>query len=281
MHIVTALSLIGAAVVTAGTVPAGHAQPEVAQATPTPGGPYYLALGDSLTSGYQPDGSHIPGYAHLFFQTLQAHGVVTQMLNLACSGESTRSLIKGGCPAGDPPNSYGGYPRGAASQLDAALAFIRAHPGHVRYVTIDIGVNDVYAQHYPPMTPWCRLAVTDAISGFHQVDTNLRTIYSRLRTALGSTGTLMALNLYDAYQNECARASSAQVSSIVTFNKHIARAAAAFHISVADVYSAFHSKTTPNHRLCVLTYICSKDDVHPTPAGHALIAAVLIKTAGY
>jgi hypothetical protein len=49
----------------------------------------------------------------------------------------------------------------------------------------------------------------------------------------------------------------------------------------SDVFTACHGKTTPNPRLCVLTYMCPNGDPHPTPSGHALIAAILAKTAGY
>lgn len=38
---------------------------------------YYLALGDSLAYGHQPDFVDNQGYAQDFFATLQAHGTTT------------------------------------------------------------------------------------------------------------------------------------------------------------------------------------------------------------
>ena len=32
----------------------------------------------------------------------------------------------------------------AGSQLDAAVAFLEAHPGQVAFITIDIGANDLF-----------------------------------------------------------------------------------------------------------------------------------------
>ena len=34
----------------------------------------------------------------------------------------------------------------AGSQLDAAVAFLQAHPGQVAFITIDIGANDLVAR---------------------------------------------------------------------------------------------------------------------------------------
>ena len=37
---------------------------------------YYLALGDSLAYGYQPDGDVVQGYADDFYTDLQTHGLL-------------------------------------------------------------------------------------------------------------------------------------------------------------------------------------------------------------
>ncbi len=53
--------------------------------------------------------------------------------NVSCPAETTTTLLHGG----------GWCPYAGGSQLAAAEAFLRAHPGQVRYITIDIGINDV------------------------------------------------------------------------------------------------------------------------------------------
>src|SRR5690349_10068078 len=97
------------------------------------GTPQYLALGDSLAFGYQPTRDFTQGYVQQLYATLHAKQPALALTNLGCPGETSRTLRLGGrCP----------YPNGA-SQLDTAVAFLRAHRHSVRLVTIDIGGNDV------------------------------------------------------------------------------------------------------------------------------------------
>src|SRR5689334_4134500 len=58
---------------------------------------YYMAIGDSLAFGYQPDLNWDDGYSNYFYSNLQGHGV-TDYDNLACPGETTATMINGGCP---------------------------------------------------------------------------------------------------------------------------------------------------------------------------------------
>src|SRR3954466_6984582 len=68
---------------------------------------HYLALGDSLAYGFQPNGDHTHGYVDDFFTFLQNQGVQDHQ-NLGCPGETSSSFINGGkCP----------YPSPFASQL--------------------------------------------------------------------------------------------------------------------------------------------------------------------
>ena len=98
---------------------------------------FYLALGDSLAWGYQPNWNIVQGYAEDLYVHLLPRGTFVEV-NMACSGETTTTFIAGGCPFA----LLKKYPY-AGPQLAAALAFIRHHPGRVSPVTIDIGANDV------------------------------------------------------------------------------------------------------------------------------------------
>ena len=93
---------------------------------------YQLSLGDSLTAGW---GSSAPStdYANLLVshEADQVPGLAIK--NVSCPMETTTTLLDGGGLC-----SYAG-----GSQLAAAEAFLRAHPGQVRYITIDIGINNV------------------------------------------------------------------------------------------------------------------------------------------
>jgi len=97
---------------------------------------WYLALGDSLSVGVQPDaaGASVEtgqGYAdQLHAALLPAHPGL-RLVKLGCPGETSRTMIDGGICR------YRG-----GSQLAAAVAFLRAHRGRVFLITIDIGAND-------------------------------------------------------------------------------------------------------------------------------------------
>src|SRR5262245_5428698 len=102
---------------------------------------YYLALGDSLAVGVQPDatGQLRPtpqGYAddlHLLLRTVLPD---LALAKLGCSGETTSSMITGQ----QSPCTYS-----AGSQLRQAVAFLQAHPNRVALITIDIGGDNLLA----------------------------------------------------------------------------------------------------------------------------------------
>src|SRR6202453_115030 len=103
---------------------------------PKPPPSYYLALGDSLSLGMQPNANGVlvetrQGYPNQLYATLRRTRPGLRLVHLGCSGETTKTMLNGGICQ---------YPGG--SQLAAATAFLRAHRGHVFLVTIDIGAND-------------------------------------------------------------------------------------------------------------------------------------------
>src|SRR5215472_9152549 len=128
-----ALALAG---VLAAVVAGCSAAPRSAPARHKPPVSYYLALGDSLAVGVQPDavGTSVEtrsGYADQLYATLRRSHPGLRLVKLGCPGETTATMMKGGiCP-------YSG-----GSQLAAAVSFLRAHRARVSLVTIDIGAND-------------------------------------------------------------------------------------------------------------------------------------------
>ncbi len=97
---------------------------------------WYLALGTSISVGYQPGRGETPnGYVDVLWRSLRKEQIPELALqNVGCSGETSRSMITG-------KNSLCNYPAG--SQLDEAVAFLTAHPGQVAFITIDVGANDL------------------------------------------------------------------------------------------------------------------------------------------
>src|SRR4029453_6708946 len=96
---------------------------------------YYLALGDSFSFGYQVTRLTTPpdpaAFDHGFVDSLSIYLRSIQpeitTVNYGCPGESTVTFIQGGCPA-----TAQGFPLHdsfSGAQLDAAVDFLRAHPG--------------------------------------------------------------------------------------------------------------------------------------------------------
>ena len=119
---------------------------------------YYLALGDSLSQGVQPDaaGGDVEtgqGYAdQLYAALLPAHPGL-RLVKLGCPGETSKTMIDGGICR---------YPGG--SQLAAAVAFLRAHRGRMFLITIDIGANDPEDCGSESMSPSMPLTAPPAVS---------------------------------------------------------------------------------------------------------------------
>ena len=92
---------------------------------------YYVALGDSMAAGAgAPPGR---GYVGNLFTHYGPRVPGLTLINYACSGESTATLI------GRSHCAYGAY----KSQLAPAVSFLRAHRGDLSLVTIDVGWNDI------------------------------------------------------------------------------------------------------------------------------------------
>src|SRR5499427_4365614 len=162
-----ALALAGVlAVVVAGC----SAAPRSAPARHKPPVSYYLALGDSLAVGVQPDtaGTSIEtrsGYADQLYATLRRSHQGLRLVKLGCPGETTATMINGGLCT---------YSHG--SQLAAAASFLHAHRARVSLVTIDIGAND--ADGCINLFSFSRVA--DCIrKSIPQATTNLTTIMKR------------------------------------------------------------------------------------------------------
>jgi lysophospholipase L1-like esterase len=154
---------------------------------------YYLALGDSLAAGYQslPGGGHEVGhgYAQDVARTLGARaaakGQPFSFTDLGCPGETSGSMINGGCPY---PHPFAG------SQLDAAVAYLKAHHKDDLVVTLDIGANDVDG-----CAAGGTLDAACAAKGIVTAGRNLGTVLDRLTAAAGPHTRIVGMNLYDPF----------------------------------------------------------------------------------
>ena len=95
---------------------------------------FYLALGTSLAVGFQPNrGETSKGYVDVLWRRMAQQIPGLSLKNVGCPGETSSSMITGAHP-------HCRYPEG--SQLDAAVAFLQAHPAQVAFITVEVGAND-------------------------------------------------------------------------------------------------------------------------------------------
>ncbi len=222
---------------------------------------HYLALGNSLAFGFQPNKDFSHGYVVDFFeQDLQKDGV-KDFLNLGCPGETSTTFFTGGCPAA---------PSGSAPQLASALAYLRAKAGTVSPVTLDIGANDLLPDIDPTT---CTINQVKFATDLATLDANLtQVILPQLHAALTVngqlTGDLVMMNYYDPFQNICPNT----VPFVEGENQHLANDVSGFG-SIVDVFDAFGGAKVPNPHICKYTWICSSfHDIHPMDKGYEVIA---------
>jgi lysophospholipase L1-like esterase len=264
----------------------GVATPQ-AVAEPSPTGRdnatgWYLALGDSLAAGFQPDrgDDRDGGYVGGVLDAVRESAAKTTLVNLACSGETAVTMVAGGrCT----------YEEG--TQLAQALEFLRAHGRYTRVVTVDIGANDV--QRCVSRAPLA-IDMVCVQQGLADVNRTLPSVLAQLRAAAPGA-TVVVANYYNpflaAWLAGPAGQQLAQQSGALqaTLNAIIAGAAAATGARVADVATAFLSTdttlvtvpgigTVPRNvaTICAWTWMCTRSDIHANDTGYAVMAATVV-----
>lgn len=233
----------------------------------------YLALGDSLAFGFQPDLNFDSGYADDFYSNLKGHGV-QHLANMACPGETSVTFLNGKCPY----PYLRKYPY-IGSQLNAAVDYIKYYAGQVSPVTLDIGANDVNRDINPNN---CTINQQGFEADLATLDTNLtQVILPALKQALTingqMTGDIVMMNYYDPYQNICPNT----IPGTEEVNAHLATDVNGFG-TIVDVFTAFGGPNVPNHNICSYTWMCSIfTDIHATTRGYRVIANTFENGYGY
>lgn len=273
--------MVGALVLLAGSAGAasGPARPS------RPSGPlYYLSLGDSWAVGFQIGVSTgdetLHGYSNRVVADVARHQRLI-LENFGCNGAMTSDMLSvDGCTTGGVALDAVPYP--ATTQLQAAIDFIRAHPGRIGLITLSIGINDYY-ENVPLAT----------------ITSNIATIVRRLRGAAGSQVPVIGLGMDDAYLADWLQggagqqAAQASVQAIEdganpAIEAGYAESGATF-VNVGQLFGTYVPLTTLTDnpefgripvavsQLCRFTSMCTEDDPHPTYTGYALIAAQIAK----
>ncbi len=257
--------------------PANHPKPPVS---------YYLALGDSLSRGVEPDSSGASvetqhGYADQLYTTLRKDHPGLRLVKLGCPGETTSTMISGGI-----------CHYRAGSQLTAAMRFLRAHQGKVALVTIDIGANDPETCLTDPSPPNFASCVGRSVP---KATANLTTIVTGLR-AVDPHGRIIAMNYYlpalAQWRHGLLGQAVARMVALAAhgYNNLLTKIYQTYHVGIANVFGAFETTnfggqvavpgygTLPTNvaAICRWTWECAAPprgpNQHANQAGYAVIA---------
>ncbi|MFD3997610.1 SGNH/GDSL hydrolase family protein [Streptomyces sp. NPDC058548] len=240
---------------------------------------YYLALGDSLATGYQAGvGSTNEGYTDVVHRYLKSTQPNLRLVKLGCVGETSATFVAGGrC-------SY----EGATSQLEAARDFLRRHPGEVSYVTLNIGANDIHACVRP--TGVDAACIPGAMN---TVGSHLSTIVSALKEVGGAGPTYGGMGTFDPLLatwlsgpsgRQVARQSVELVDAFNAMENKIYRDAGYRVVDTDRIWLTHdfeHTVRTLEYgtvpvnvgMICSLTTMCDKGDLHPNRLGYAYMGA--------
>ena len=261
-------------------------KPAISAHTPITRGSEYLALGDSVTFGYEEaqvvpapnynDASSFIGYPELLGSELHV-----TVANAACPGETSLSFIdataqSNGCENSRTPGGafYRMHPLHVSysgSQLAFALSYLRKHKD-VRLVSLMIGANDFLICQETTADHCASLAEQAGVLA--AVGKDVRTIVSAIRNKADYGGQLAIVNYYSLDYS-----SQSTTAPIALLNSTIDNAAAPFRVEVADGFGeleagALHSggSTCNAGLLTQLVGASSKCGIHPSYSGQALLA---------
>jgi len=288
---VLAVTAIAATVLTACSGPAPSRPAAIRAAAKAPPAAYYLALGDSLARGVQPNAAGVSvetpdGYPDQVYAALHPGRPGLQLVKLGCPGETTVTMIDGGICR---------YQEG--SQLAAAVAFLQAHRGQVLLVTLDIGANDPEScGGEPGLTQLAGCAVKDIPAAV----SHLGTIVARLKAAAGPGVRIVGMNYYLPALAEWRSGLPGHLVAwtaeklAAAYNNMLGRVYTQAGVRVANVFGAFETADftrpagtdVPRNvaRLCQWTWQCAAPprgpNQHANQAGYQVIARTFLQAVG-
>jgi len=260
---------------------------------------YYVSLGDSYSTGYQPapggglGSSTKDGYAYVLPKLAKKRGYELKLVNFGCGGETTTSILERTTACLGP--ALGGPDYTGTTQAAAAASFIKKHRHDVGLITVSIGGNDVTACAAASDPFGC---VSDAVQ---RIKTNLVTLAQRLRAAAGSKVKIVGLTYPDVILglwvsgNQDDRNLAA--ASVVAFRDLINPALKESYESVKGVFVDVTAATgayipldqttvLPPYgelpvavaTICTIGYYCELRDIHLKPEGYGEMAALIAET---
>jgi lysophospholipase L1-like esterase len=266
--------------------------------TPVTAGSTYLALGDSVTFGYEepqvlPTPNYLVASNFLGYPELLGSELHLNVVNAACPGETSASFIHTRAQSNGCENTVTGtvpyrtaFPLHASytgPQLAFATSWLLHHP-NVRLVSLMIGANDFFV---------CQETTADKCTSpselggvIASVTKNVTTILSTIRNKAHYKGQLAIVNYYSLDYSDPLQTGPSELLNQVQDN-----AAAPFHVVIADGFGelqagAAHAVgstgSTPGSTcnaglLTQLVGAATPCGIHPSYAGQSLLAQALEK----
>jgi lysophospholipase L1-like esterase len=272
---------------------------------------YYVSLGDSYSVGYQPVPSP-NGAATSGFTGYVAKKEKLTLENFGCGGATTSSILTytGSCVTDPSSGEYGppaatdaGPVTKGDTQVQNAIAFIKANTGHIGLITVSIGGNDVTA---------CASASNpvSCVSGVQtEMQTNVTNLASQLRAAAGSSVPLIGLTYPDVVlgawvypssdpDQSLAKLSITAFDSLINptlLKAYTGGGGTSGFVDVTDAPWTFAKEgddtsltdmttVTPYGKIpdavaeiCDLTYYCSLGNIHANTKGYDFIGGLIVK----
>lgn len=275
------------------------ALPAVAPAAKkTPPKKYYVSLGDSYATGYQPTAQGVGsntrhGFAYQLPGLAKARGYNFSLVNFGCGGATSTSILQStGCVL--PARALGGPAYPTKTQTAAAEAFLRANRGKVGLVTVSIGGNDVTKCVSEADPTKC---VADAVE---VVKTNVTALAKRLRSAagpnvpiVGTTYPDVVLGLWTSGKQsdqEFAKLSLFAFRGLINPGlkqsyESVRKGSFVDVTTATGAYTPLEQTTTTPYgqipvavaKVCQLTYYCQFRDIHSRTSGYKIIAQLIVK----
>ena len=243
---------------------------------------YYLALGDSITYGYQawkvraglPPSAFNTGYVDAFGARLRQIRPAITIVNYGCPGETSFSFIAGPCLW----TTYGLHDNFSGSQLSAALAFLRAHLREVSPITLTLWGNDI-AQLVDSCHRRLICIQQRAPGTISQLASNISTILQELRSA-APNAEIIVTGAWDSFID----AFEVADPMFQALNASLAEVTALERARFADPLPIFNPQGDVNaevQAICTLTLLCTQGDSHPSDFGYRVLGDLVFDASGY
>ena len=259
-----------------------------------------LSLGDSYSVGWQElpggtQGSTHNGPADQLVPLAAARGWHLKLVNLGCGGATTTSMLTASAVGCNPQALAPGatnYPN--KSQTQAAVAFIKSHPGQVKVVTISIGGNDVDGCPTQPDPTGCVKAnMPKATKNLTQIVKQLRAAGGKQMRIIGSTYPDVELGLWvhptvlgantlalvpgsiSAFKDNINPGLKKAYDSVGAAFVDVTKATGTYGPFLATNDPTFGQIPVPVAKVCTLTYFCDGTfNIHMKTPGYHIIAAL-------